>query len=343
VEEACAQGTQQDVKVLLFLARTGTPFSAIDTKEWRDVMTLCGKSCRSGDTLRRVILPAVGAQVQTLVRKKLQRAPAAAVVIDGWDLRHQKVLGIVLHRVTDDWKLRTEVVGLTRVNGPQTAVNISAVVTARVHAFLGEGTTIAAAISDNGPNYVNAGSKVAGGEHWPCVLHTLQLAIHDALNAYTSPAKRILQRVHEIVNMIRDSTTLRATLEEKQRQAGQPVRQLVLENDTRWHSQLSMLERFVEVFDVLQGVLLDVDADLLMDNGDRAEATAIVSTLSCVRKVSRALESECTVTLSLVLHYLHQLVNVDLVPSSTDIPATPPSRSPCAPRSNLALTLCSTA
>jgi hypothetical protein len=120
--------------------------------------------------------------------------------------------------------------------------------------------------------------------------------------------------------MIRDSTALRAALEEKQTQAGKPVLQLVLDNDTRWHSQLSMLERFVEVFDSLHEVLLEADTGLHIDDNDLAQAVAIVSTLSHVRKVSRALESECTVTLSLVLPHLHKLVTTDLATSESDIP-----------------------
>jgi hypothetical protein len=256
--------------------------------------------------------------VKEMVHMRLRSAPAVAIVIDGWDLRTQKTLGIVVHRVTNEWTLRTEVIGLVRVTGRQTADNIAAAVTARVEEFLGSTCTISAAVSDNGANYVRAGEKIAGGEHWPCACHTIQLAIRDVTGeqAPASRAKTVIHLVHDIMIRVRGDSVLRAALAAEQQSQGLPDLAPVLDNDTRWHSELAMLERFVQIFQPLRAAVRGREYE--PHSRDYTDAMDIVEVLSSVRQVSRMLEAENKVTLSLVLPLLHDLLSVGLASKTCD-------------------------
>ena len=323
----------------MWAARAGIPFAAFDYPEWKAFMAYCGKSVRSGDTLRRELLPSAAAFLRKSTKEALQSAPAAAVVIDGWDLRRKKVIGIVLHRITQSWKLRTEVLGLVRAHGSQTGVSIATMVSARIHADLGPDTMVAAAVSDNGGNYVKASERIAGGEHWPCVLHTLQLAVHDALEENTHGVRAMLDLVHNIVVAVRDSPARREALESAQLNAHVPVKQLALENDTRWHSQLAMLESFVQTYPQLVEIqahseltsqLCALASDILKVRPQIACSTdcyyyyyhyhniiILMQVLTAVRIRSRTLEADSVVTLSLVLPTLRELLQ-DLEPQTRD-------------------------
>lgn len=305
--------------MLMWLARCALPFNCIDAPECKKLFAHHNVSLRSSDHIRRVVLPAVATHVRELVRKRLQSAPAAAVVIDGWDLRMEKVVGIVLHRVSDDWQLRSEVVGLMQVEGSHTGEALAAAVSARVEAFLDKRTAVAAAVSDNGPNYTKACDKIAGGEHWPCVLHTLQLVIRAVIgNDGVGRPKQLVQLVHDIVKKVRADSEIRAELAEEQRKRNLPVLQLVTDNDTRWHSELAMLERFLAVFDALAAVLARHDYRLKDD--DKRDVQALTEVLGSLRKHCRALETEAIVTLSLVLPHLHKIRSRVLAYDGDDSP-----------------------
>ncbi len=297
---------ESDVRLLLWIARGAIPFTTFDLPEFKKWTAHHGLATRSGDHLRRIVLPAVATHVREVFRERLKTAPAAAIVIDGWDLRKEKVVGIVVHRISDDWKLRSEVLGLMAVPGSHTGEALSGAVSARVEAFLGKGTTIAAAVSDNGPNYTKACDKIAGGEHWPCVLHTLQLVVRDIIGKTgRGRAKQLLEEVHDIVRDVRADSALRAELAAEQEKRQLTVLQLVMDNDTRWHSELAMLERFVELFEPLRSVLARHSFTLKSDN--KSEYADIVDVLSRIRLHSRALETEAVVTISLVLPHLHKI------------------------------------
>jgi hypothetical protein len=309
---------ENDVRMLLWIARGSVPFNAVDSPEFKKWLAFCNVSAHSGDHLRRTVLPAVASHVRQLIRLRLENAPAAAVVIDGWDLNLEKIVGIVVHRVTADWKLRSEVVGLMHVSGSHTGETLSAAVTARVERFLGANTTIAAAVSDNGGNYTKACEKIASGEHWPCVLHTIQLMVRDVIGpkAVSNPAKELVRRVHDVVKAIRGDSVIRAELAAEQSKHGLDVLQLVSDNDTRWHSELAMLERFLKLYEPLEAVL--ARHDFHFAPADQAHVQDLVDVLLPIRLHSRALETESSVTMSLVLPHLHKIRSRELAPTPED-------------------------
>lgn len=309
--------TLLDLRTLFFVVGSGLSFTALDSSEWKQLMKHCGKHAHSGDTLRRVILPAAAAVVRAHSKEQLKRIAAAALAIDGWDLSRKKIIGIVTHFVSDDWKLRTLVLGLVRATGSQTATSIAAVVTARVDAFFGKDTLISGAAADNGANYQKACETISNGEQWPCVPHTLQLAIHDALDAHGSEAKKALQSVHNIVCLVRDSAAWREALEEAQARDCVPRKKLALENDTRWHSQLAMVESFVTTFPQLKAIGVPA-----ADNTLYSIVEELQKVLTEVRAKSRGLEADQEVTLSLVIPIIFQLRQLLTRPTPGELAST---------------------
>lgn len=92
-------------------------------------------------------------------------------------------------------------------------------------------------------NYVNASEKIASGEHWPCVLHTLQLVVNFVFEECSGDPQTLYRKVHSVVVAIKGSREKRELLKEQQALEAFKQLELVLDNATRWHSKLAMFER----------------------------------------------------------------------------------------------------
>lgn len=147
------EAAEFDVRLLLFLVRCAVPFETISTPEFRCLMRGRDTSLRSPDYMLQVVLPGVASFIEAEIRRPLKTASSVAVVMDGWELKRKGVLGVVGHWIMDDWRLRTDIIGMLRTPNYQSGVNLSAVVTARLNSTLGSNTTISACITDNDAKY----------------------------------------------------------------------------------------------------------------------------------------------------------------------------------------------
>jgi len=140
-------------------------------------------------------LPAVHEHVMHRIHTPLSDLESAAVIIDGWELKHHKMIGVVIQYINPQWKLHTDMIGLLQVNQSHTASTIFSFVDARLQEVLDKETMIAACVSDNGSNYTNASKLISNNEGWPCVCHTLQLVVQDVLGDYSSHHSKLWHQV----------------------------------------------------------------------------------------------------------------------------------------------------
>jgi len=156
--------SEKEVRLLLWLVSAGIPFNAIENPEWRSFMQSYNVQMRGADHLASTILPAVHEHVMHRIHTPLSDLESAAVIIDGWELKHQKMIGVVIQYINPQWKLHTDVIGLLQVNQSHTASTIFSFVDARLQEVLGKETMIAACVSDNGSNYTNASKLISNNE-----------------------------------------------------------------------------------------------------------------------------------------------------------------------------------
>jgi hypothetical protein len=105
-------------------------------------------------------------------------------------------------------------------------------------------------ISDNGANVKNAITDHLRKDHHPCVAHTLNLSIKEALNG-NAMLKLLISKCKALVAHFKHSALATYKLRQSQEQMGLPVLKVKQAVDTRWNSVLLMMERLLEIKDPL--------------------------------------------------------------------------------------------
>ena len=160
--------------------------------------------------------------------------------------------------------------------------------------------------TDNGQNIVNA-IGLLGIEHFPCIAHTLQLAIMKALQV--PKVESTIAQCKKLVEHFKKSSKESYKLREKQVMLQLPQHQLMQECPTRWRSTLSMLKRLGEQQAAIAAVLMEGNVRYLMpEGGDWTVIEELVNILEPFQKVTEVMSTEKYPTISSVKHKLLERV-----------------------------------
>ncbi|GAA6217461.1 zinc finger BED domain-containing protein 4-like [Lates japonicus] len=110
-------------------------------------------------------------------------------------------------------------------------------------------------VSDNAANITKA-IKILKWTHHPCLAHTLNLMIRDALKV----VKPTMDKVKAVVEFFHESTVAAQRLKSTQCQMGMPELRPKEECATRWNSTFYMLKRILETKDAIISTLALINA-----------------------------------------------------------------------------------
>ncbi|CAM4510891.1 unnamed protein product [Leuciscus chuanchicus] len=110
-------------------------------------------------------------------------------------------------------------------------------------------------VSDNAANITKA-IKILKWTHHPCLAHTLNLMIRDALKV----VKPTVDKVKAVVEFFHKSTVATQRLKSTQCQMGMPELRPKQECATRWNSTFYMLKRILETKDAIISTLALINA-----------------------------------------------------------------------------------
>ncbi|KAL4092433.1 hypothetical protein QTP88_026934 [Uroleucon formosanum] len=109
-------------------------------------------------------------------------------------------------------------------------------------------------VSDSGSNIKNAINEHLKKYHHPCVAHTLNLSVNEAINKNTE-FLQVLKTCRAIVENFKHSSFARNKLQEFQKQMGLPELKVKQDVNTRWNSSLIMIERLIKIKDPLSAAI----------------------------------------------------------------------------------------
>ena len=183
----------------------------------------------------------------------LEEAEFLTITTDTWtSLCVENYMTVTAHYVDKEWCFKS--ILLECFNFPQqhTAENIRNElltilqnwnVSERVHTV----------VTDNARN-VTAAVKLTGWNHLPCLAHTLNLVVQDAMKVI----EEFHKKVKHIVEYFHRSCTAAAKLRDMQNQMLGKSLKLVMDVVTRWNSSFQMFKRLCEIqapLDATLGVL----------------------------------------------------------------------------------------
>jgi hypothetical protein len=165
-----------------FLAEDFRPFSLANGKGFLRFMNKvrpeykvpCGETLRNKTAL-------LHAAVVDKVKTELAGVYAVSLTMDGWTSRAGRhYMGYTAHYLTEDFELRSLVLGVKLSRGSQTAERIRDGLLGVLQEFEIPLFKVSAVVTDGGGNMVKA-VKLAGLQRVGCAAHRLQLAIRAGL------------------------------------------------------------------------------------------------------------------------------------------------------------------
>jgi len=144
------------------------------------------------------------------------------------------------------------------------------------------------ATTDNGQNMVNA-IELLGLDHFPCLAHTLQLAVKKA---FTIPCvSTAIGRCKKLIEHFNKSTKETYRLREKQKMLQIKEHKLIQDCPTRWGSTLAMLQRVSEQQAAIAAVLIEGKVQYLLPEGE--EWNIIESLIDILEPFQKTTEVMC--------------------------------------------------
>lgn len=109
-------------------------------------------------------------------------------------------------------------------------------------------------VSDSGANIKNAINDHLQKYHHPCVAHTLNLSVNEAIDKNTEFVQ-VLKTCRAIVGHFKHSSSATEKLKEFQKQMGLPELKVKQDVRTRWNSCLTMIERLINIKNPLSAAI----------------------------------------------------------------------------------------
>ncbi|XP_060836462.1 E3 SUMO-protein ligase ZBED1-like [Rhopalosiphum padi] len=148
------------------------------------------------------------------------------------------------HFIFDD-RLYSPVLATREMHESHTGVNIANLLSDILNEW-GIKDKIVTIVSDNGSNIKNAINVHLSKHHHPCVAHTLNLSINEAILS-NKDFLGVLKKCRTLVGHFKHSVFASEKLKELQTQMGLPVLKVIQDVSTRWNSSVHMLDRLVQI------------------------------------------------------------------------------------------------
>jgi hypothetical protein len=268
------------------------------------------------------------------MQEMLQAVSTVSITVDLWTSQAMHAyLGVTVHYVDDEWKLRLRVLDCVELPGDQhSAADIAPKLKERLefwHLYDGQVSKVIAATSDNGQNMVNAlrderhlGIPTVLG----CVAHTINLCVEKGMKVQR--VSHVMARARGVVGLFNKSSKLTYQLRRAQVDGGKSeseVLMLVQDVATRWTAGYAMLQRLVKLYDDFVHIVLvksgkAANRRLALSPQDVWQMRQLCEALEPLCLAMQGMGGEAYCSLSLVEPLLYKLLNKHLVISNNDTP-----------------------
>jgi hypothetical protein len=161
----------------------------------------------------------------------------------------ESYLTITVHYVSDEWILKSRILGSMQLQDRHTGENLSQWILTMLNKFGVDPSKIVAVVHDNASNMVSAMQMLSQLHEWEsvrCSAHTLQLAVHSCLRA-NDDIQKVLLKARKLVEHFNRSTTANGALDRQQIQMQLKPLNLLQDVSTRWSSTFIMCKRLKEL------------------------------------------------------------------------------------------------
>ncbi|XP_024886880.1 zinc finger BED domain-containing protein 4-like [Temnothorax curvispinosus] len=258
--------------------------------------------------------------LSSIIKTMLSKAEHLCLTTDIWTepFNTRSYIGITVHYINfEAMRLECISLGIKELEKSHNAEYISIIISEVLNEWHINADAVVAVITDNASNIAKAMRDTFGHrKHLGCFAHTLNLAVQDAIAA-TPEFQTVVKKVKSIVTYFKRSVKAADALKELQTsdlENGGPVLKLKQECETRWNSLFYMIERYIQLVNQVNTVLITLPRKKQEDVPEmttRAElqilkdACAILCPIECV---TTEMSGESYVTCSKIIPIVNCLV-----------------------------------
>lgn len=199
----------------------------------------------SRKTLTTKLIPNEYNKIVATLKSMLENNSELSITTDMWiSDSNRAYITVASHFIFND-NLYSPVIATREMREAHTCLNIATLLSNILTEWVFD-DKIVTIVSDNGANIKNAINEHLCKHHHPCVAHTLNLSINEAISSNTEFLD-VLKKCRTLVGHFKHSVSASEKLRQLQIQMG--LSQLKVKQDvtTRWNSSLHMMERLIEI------------------------------------------------------------------------------------------------
>ncbi|XP_037962432.1 E3 SUMO-protein ligase ZBED1 [Plutella xylostella] len=208
-------------------------------------------------TLSEKLLPRYYMRIKQELQNSLHQVEYISVTCDYWKGQNNRTYLSMTGHFILDFSLQSKTLATVEVKISHTGTNTAAAITEVCNEFdiLSKVVTV---VTDSAANMKKAINDDLQKHHHPCVAHTVNLTVNDAI-ASVEGLKELLLKCRTIVTHFKQSSVASYKLKEKQGELN--LTELVLKQDivTRWNSTYIMLERLLTLRQPICLALMELD------------------------------------------------------------------------------------
>lgn len=251
-----AKQGQIDIALAKMIATDFQPFSIVEDRGFRNYSNSLNPmyTIPSRKTLSKSLIPQLYESTQASVWERVQKATAVCLTTDCWTSRVTTSYMSVTCHFIEDFSMSSCLLDCFEFSDRHTSENLAEELLRVAREWQVDGKVVCC-VSDNAANITKA-MKMFKWTHHPCLAHTINLIVRDALKVM----KPTVDKVKAAVEYFHRSTVGAEKLKSTQRQMGMPELRPKQDCTTRWNSTFYMLKRFLESKDAIISTLAIVNA-----------------------------------------------------------------------------------
>ncbi|KAK7881406.1 hypothetical protein WMY93_029815 [Mugilogobius chulae] len=251
-----AKQTTTDEELAKMIALDFQPFSIVDDRGFNKFVYALNPmyALPSRKTLCQKMIPDLYHRQQESLQERVKKATSVCLTTDSWTSRTTtSFLSVTCHFI-ENYKMVSCLLDCFEFSDRHTSENLAEELLKVAKEWNVENKVVCC-VTDNAANITKA-IKILKWIHHPCLAHTINLVVKDALKVI----KADVDKVKAIVEFFHRSTTATHKLKSTQQQMGIPELKLKQECITRWNSTFHMLKRILESKDAVISTLAVISA-----------------------------------------------------------------------------------
>ncbi|XP_037389152.1 E3 SUMO-protein ligase ZBED1-like [Pygocentrus nattereri] len=240
-------------------ARDFQPFSIVEDVGFRSYSHALNPMyvVPSRKTLSQKIIPGLYEAARASLQERVKRASAVCLTTDCWTSRATTSFMSVTCHFIENYSMVSSLLDCFEFSDRHTSENLAEELL-RVAREWGVEHKVVCCVTDNAANITRA-IQLLKGTHHPCLAHTINLFVRNALRAM----KPTVDKVKAIVEFFHRSTAATQKLKSTQRQMSMVELKLKQECVTRWNSTFHMIQRMLKSKDAVIATLSVINAPVV--------------------------------------------------------------------------------